>query len=365
MDEDKTVTLSMNQQTTIDMWGACIQAASACFFLSGMWGDILIVRVFLFLAYIWLLATSITGAQAWPNYTFNGNISVDGLVWAILNLYMHGSNILRLLWDERPIKFKTEDEEQLYRFFNRRGGMERMEMQIVLRKGSWRRIKAGEVILTPVQACTTLVLLVEGMAYYVLCTSKGKTKTATLFSGMTFDIALMNVFGVYIGFDKKAEFEVVAETDCLAFEWDIRSLNELAVRSGHSTSSYFRNFVLSQCALEWEYRTHSSTFNSPPRCSRGYPENEAILSGARSCDFTDELDVHEMRPQSIKTFFVWLWNSLSPHIPPGLRHSALPVSGVAARRRLLALKTAERKEHEEKLKEDSNKALKVTQTESQ
>lgn len=50
---------------------------------------------------------------------------------AVLCLIFHGHALTRLVLDERHIRFKTEDQEQLWRFFYRRGGMGRLEMKQV------------------------------------------------------------------------------------------------------------------------------------------------------------------------------------------------------------------------------------------
>lgn len=43
------------------------------------------------------------------------------------------AGLLQLIWDERPIRFASEEQEQLWRYFNRRCGMGRLEMQQVSR----------------------------------------------------------------------------------------------------------------------------------------------------------------------------------------------------------------------------------------
>ena len=50
---------------------------------------------------------------------------------SVLCLLFHGYSLARLVWDERPISFRGEDEEQLWRFFYRRCGMGRLEMKQV------------------------------------------------------------------------------------------------------------------------------------------------------------------------------------------------------------------------------------------
>lgn len=46
-------------------------------------------------------------------------------------LIFHFRAFAMLLWDERHIRFRSEDAEQLWRLFYRRGGMGRLEMQQV------------------------------------------------------------------------------------------------------------------------------------------------------------------------------------------------------------------------------------------
>lgn len=48
---------------------------------------------------------------------------------SVLCLLFHGYSLGRLVWDERPIRFQSEDEEQLWRFMYRRCGMGRLEMK--------------------------------------------------------------------------------------------------------------------------------------------------------------------------------------------------------------------------------------------
>ena len=50
---------------------------------------------------------------------------------------LHLYHLLVLIWDERPIFFASEDEEQLWRLFYRRSGMGRLEMRIALKLGRW------------------------------------------------------------------------------------------------------------------------------------------------------------------------------------------------------------------------------------
>jgi len=48
-------------------------------------------------------------------------------------LHLHG--MLSLIWDERPIKFESQDEEEMWRLFYRRSGMGRLEFKHALKLG--------------------------------------------------------------------------------------------------------------------------------------------------------------------------------------------------------------------------------------
>lgn len=54
---------------------------SFCFFLSGMFGDLLLIRLCLVGAYVWLLIAAAVGYPIWPDTLNAGWISLDGIVW--------------------------------------------------------------------------------------------------------------------------------------------------------------------------------------------------------------------------------------------------------------------------------------------
>ncbi len=201
--------------TVMDPPGPWAQASSCCFFLGGVFADILLIRIFLFLAYTFLLTTALCGFPNWPDYEATGRIEISTIVWSCMNLIVHGSAIARLLSDERPVKFKTEDERQMRAFFARRGGMGALEVKEVLKRGKFRKVKAGEKILDKLQAIDTYALLMEGKAHCIRREKDGRTSRANFYSGMTFDIGLLNVFGVYIG---KCSFTCACMIFCPQFK---------------------------------------------------------------------------------------------------------------------------------------------------
>jgi hypothetical protein len=330
--------------TVLQPGGPWAQASAACFFLGGIFADILLIRVFLFMAYTFLLTQALCGLPPWPYYEANGTIELSAVVWSCMNLIVHGAAIWRLLYDERPIKFKTKDELQMANFLLRRGGMQPLEAKEVIRKGRFNRIRKGEHILDRWDCIDRAILLIDGKAHYNKASSQGERSSANIYSGMIFDIGLFNVFGVYIGFEKEGvNFEVVADTDCLVFEWNVFQLDDLACRCGPAVSSFCRNFILYQVASEWEFRVHAEPHGKTPRASRGDREFPDIFQGGRSRDFTEPLEDWEVRKTTIKGFFKWLWVSLAPFMPLGTRHTALPVSGINAKTRILKIEDVQKR----------------------
>lgn len=327
------------------------QAASACFTLAGWFSDILLIRIFLFMAYVWLLTASLIGFPRWPDYQSTGSMSLDGVIWACINLVVHGVAIGKLLWDERHIHFENEDERQLYRFLYRRGGFEPLEAREVMRRGQFRRILRGDVVSSAIDAADRVVLLIEGKAIYHRSSNGIVQASGTFLSGMIWDLRMLSVFGVYVGFEKEdVSFSVDALEDCLVFEWTLEQLDDLSVKCGPSVSGYFRNFILCQVAFELEFREHGVEF---ARSTSGI-EDSQWLDGARSTDFTDEILDEPIRTlmDHIKGFFWWIGLSFTPMVPNGIRHTGmrgLPRTGLAARRRLMALHEAqERKNRRQK-----------------
>eukprot|EP00890_Picochlorum_soloecismus_P004625 jgi/Picsp_1/5163/NSC_02526-R1_hypothetical protein CHLNCDRAFT_136738 [Chlorella variabilis] len=289
------------------------------------------------MAYTFLLTNGICGFPSWPNYHWTGSIGLDAIIWACLNLIVHGAAILQLLYDERPIKFKSEDERQVATYFLRRGGMQAMEASIVISRGSFRHISKGACILDAISSCNKLSLLIDGKAHYVRTTSMGEVRKNNLYSGMAFDIRLLNIFGVYLGFEASASFEAFADTDCLVLDFDTNDLEDLACNCGPSVSSYFRNFIMSIMATEWEFRTHEEAQGIPAKTSRGTPEPQEFFEGKRSSDFTDPLETWEIRRPTIRGVLNWVWKSFEPFMPPGTRHWTLPASGLLARNRTVEI----------------------------
>lgn len=109
--------VQLNQPLSIWM-----QLASLFFTCSGINGDLLVIRLFLFLAYVMLFLGAALGGPMWPDAVRPGSLSLDGLVWAIIGMYVHGSSLACLFLDEKPVRMGG-DEAALWRLLYRTGGL--------------------------------------------------------------------------------------------------------------------------------------------------------------------------------------------------------------------------------------------------
>eukprot|EP00887_Chlorella_sp_A99_P000166 scaffold13.g166.t1 len=337
--------------------GLWTQLANACFVISGLFGDILLIRLFLCAAYAWLLLAAATGYPTWPRVSRPGFLSVDGIAWASVNLFFHGWNLARLLHDERRVEFRDPEAEALWRFFYRRSGMGRLEFSQSYKLARVERYRAGERVMCSRASRRRLGLLVEGTAHFRLHDPEGKVETrgsTLLFSGCTFDAALLSVLGVFLGLEKAADvrFTVTTDTDCTVVFWELADLTAIATRLGPAVAAFWRNFTICQAGLQWTFREHPGL---PPLNARGTRDPPGVLDGkrlagpsslgscccrrsCRSADFTEELEPHELPPRrTLLGTLRWLRSRFHPLLPPGVRHNALPITGALARNRLLAM----------------------------
>jgi len=106
--------------TPLSFW---IQASSLFFALAGVFSDLLVLRVWLFLAYLMLFINAVLGSPLWPDVSSSGGgLYLDSIIWSILSMYVHGSSLVCLLLDERAVDL-NEEEAALWRMFYRTGGL--------------------------------------------------------------------------------------------------------------------------------------------------------------------------------------------------------------------------------------------------
>jgi hypothetical protein len=80
---------------TLGLPGSIWQQLSSFFFLSaGLFNDLLCVRFSLSMSYVFLVIVGFMGAPRWSgSFHPTGIISVDTIVWAVLNLFVHANSV--------------------------------------------------------------------------------------------------------------------------------------------------------------------------------------------------------------------------------------------------------------------------------
>jgi len=135
----------MNRNTPLGLW---IQISSLFFFLAGIYSDLLLIRLFLVLANIFLLINGCLGSPLWPSLVNENSIQLDAIIWSALNIFVHLSSLIRLLLDERPVRL-SDDEEALWRMFYRCGGLSKKIYQnTILSHFNVVQYKPGEELPT-------------------------------------------------------------------------------------------------------------------------------------------------------------------------------------------------------------------------
>lgn len=169
-----------------------IQLGSFFFLLAGLIGDLLLIRLFLYLAYVMLLVNAVLGSPLWgkiyavdKTITFSEDIAMDSFIWALSSLYVHGSSLVALIWDERAPKL-TEDEEALWRMMYRSGGLSaRLFQDIVARNLDVVDVDAGDVVDTQNYF---FIIYLGRIELEVLDGGKQPSHSRVLASGEMFDL---------------------------------------------------------------------------------------------------------------------------------------------------------------------------------
>lgn len=204
------------------------QIGNLFFTLSGIHGDLLVIRFFLFLAYLSLVINSILGSPLWdqPKGDVGSVFAIDSFTWAALNLYVHGSSLVFLLLDERPVTIVDKRMAALWRLFYRTGGLS---------------AKLFQTLLVP---HVQVIKLVQGEIiptddfFYIIYTGRVHLKIAeedcrfmrpyrVLRSGEMFDMAHLQMFGRN---EKFFTEKITCRTlsDCILFRFSKNDLQYIA-----------------------------------------------------------------------------------------------------------------------------------------
>lgn len=320
--------------------GLWIQLLNLAFFLAAQFNDVLLIRICLGFGFLFLILNALTGSPILPDifYSTNDNgdvvISIDGLVWACVTGSFHYYFIYHLLRDERHVKLENEEHESIWRFFYRRSGMRRLEFLQVLRHAEFIDYQPGDIIADPAHSVQYFHLILQGLVELNVVYNDVPSPPVQLHSGDFFDLEVGNVFGVRLGFESDS-FEAQATTKCRVMRWSFEEMNRMASHCAPAVSAFWRNMLLYTMANELN-RMHPGVKQLGCLDSRGDGEDEELVAqGAMSRDFTAPLQPDEQG--NGPSTWQWVLRSIKPFPIPGLRHNALPTSGVTARNRVNAL----------------------------
>mmetsp|Transcript_6321 Transcript_6321/g.19950 ORF Transcript_6321/g.19950 Transcript_6321/m.19950 type:complete len:365 (+) Transcript_6321:179-1273(+) len=308
----------------------CIQAASVLFFAAALFGDQLVVRILLALAYGALALEGSVVALARDDWLEN-----DTFFWAVLTGGLHAFAFSRLYREARANGTETEAEDPdaaaLERFLRRRTGASATDARRLREIGRRVSYAPNDIICRTSESREHLYLVVEGVVRAEFkYEGDALVRSIQLASGEYFDLRILNLAGVYIGFPNKY-FEATAETSCACFRVATADLVRLC-HEHRQFRSFLRILALDELSRAYEKVTAPGPLYVP-RDSRGVAEAIDWGNGARSRDFTNPYDDAE-RKRFLTRPSIWkrLRNAWAPFVQPGCLNTFSPLSGEVARR---------------------------------
>jgi len=295
---------------------------------AALFSDVLLIRVCLSLAFVLLVLQCVIS-------TSNGLFLADATAWAFLIGLFHWRASYTLIKEELAAgaQFQQPNDEALFCFLHRHTGIARTDMARLRAIGTWAEHRSGHLICETSDARSHLFVLVEGIVeiqWRNEARAGGEESKTILRSGDCFDLRVLNLCGVFIGFPNE-RFAASAQTPTSLFVLPLKDLSELLQEHEHFLG-YLRTLALSQLARQAQF-----TFSTVPRHghisrdSFGQLEDESWIRGARSRDFEplSESEMESMR-FSWKSTWHWVVQSLKPSVQPGCRHESNPLSGSLA-----------------------------------
>lgn len=174
--------------TPLSLW---VQLASFFFFMSGIFGDLLVIRFFLVLAYIMLFINAVLGSPLWPDIKGQDQtFAIDSLCWALVGLYVHGCSMWCLVMDERKVAL-DDDEAALWRMFYRTGGLsQRLFHDIVATHLKVVEFQPGQEIPTH----DDFYIIYSGQVKLEVFNDSKHKYDRIMFSGEMFDLNFLGLF---------------------------------------------------------------------------------------------------------------------------------------------------------------------------
>lgn len=294
--------------------------AALSFLLAGVFADLLVVRLCLASAYIFLITNCVEGSPLWPYLRRADHLTVDMLVWGIICFYVHMSSVVRLLMDEAHVPL-TDDEEALWRMFYRVGGMSRkvFKDQIAAHM-TVVHVKKGQSL--PV--VDFFHMTYKGVVEIKIYENDKLLSTNTDGSGCMFDLKSLGLLQAHTPMANHV-LEVTALSDGTFFQFSNKDVRRIAtIRHTKSVWQTVLVGTLARIAVQRLPEEDSKSRADPLRIDPLYlPLSKAELPNPLIAGSGRALE----RPLShigycMKTFFTPPW-PFSQHVS-GIRHGMLP-----------------------------------------
>mmetsp|Transcript_9792 Transcript_9792/g.16252 ORF Transcript_9792/g.16252 Transcript_9792/m.16252 type:complete len:406 (+) Transcript_9792:34-1251(+) len=293
--------------------------SSIFFFFAAIFTDILLVRACLASAYCCLFSNAIYASLT------TGRFALDSFLWAILTGFFQFRHLLQMIREEiPPPPLKNPDDQALFAFIHRRSGMVQRDYHRFKGDGLFRHYQAGDTVCDALGARQEFFIIIEGCVEIDVVLSGGdKSIQKKLFSGDAFDLRILNLSGVQVGFANE-HFEAVAKTPCMIFVKPVPEFLKLL-----RTHSYLSNFLR---ALALCFIAKSVQRNCILDAYGGSEDLPALESGHRSNDFRPLTKEEETSVQwTWKKVFKWIRSSIRIKARnSGIRHMAAPSGGSLA-----------------------------------
>ena len=199
--------------------------AAFSFMLAGVFADLLVVRLCLTSAYVFLIVNGLLGSPLWPHLYHPGHLTVDMLIWGFVCLYVHMSSVIRLLLDEGHVTL-SEHQEGLWRMFYRVGGLSRKlfqhhiaaHMQVI-------QVSKGEEF----DVEKYFYITYKGTVKIEIYDKAGNLlKTAVDGSGCMFDFKSLGLLQPLTSPMAQHKIVVTAASDCILFQFSNSDIRDIA-----------------------------------------------------------------------------------------------------------------------------------------
>jgi hypothetical protein len=198
--------------TPFSIW---IQLMSFLFFCAGIYSDLLVIRIFLSIANTLLFLDAVLGSPVWPEISSPQHVQVVGMLWALANMYMHISSVICLLRDEGSVHM-NEDQEALWRFFYRTGGLsQKLFYRSIVKEMTLQTFEATEQI--PMDKW--FYIIYRGTVQLRVSDGKTIVSTRTAQSGQMFDFKDLNLLHGMEVFKNQQDSEAHAITYVTVFRF--------------------------------------------------------------------------------------------------------------------------------------------------